>query len=273
MDNNIDKYRNDLEKLIKKGDKLNLSIRFECYPDKVKSQLVEAKGKKEASDIIAGIPSFFIDYQSWYSESLSVLKQLLPDRLDDFKRLFEKPKIARKNITYENYTIEDFLQGLVVTRSGDWGSEEVVGKHAAIPKFEQQLNIVTAIEDRFESSLYDIKQLLQADLFDSELSGAEELNKKGFVRGAGAIAGVVLENHLKQVCANHNLKISKKNSTINDLNELIKKVGAIEIVQFRFIQRLADLRNKCDHKKDSEPNREEIGELIEGVDKVVKTLY
>ena len=40
------------------------------------------------------------------------------------------------------------------------------------------------------------------------------------MRGAGAIAGVVLEGHLTQVCENHNLSLPKKNLTINDLNAM-----------------------------------------------------
>ena len=75
----------------------------------------------------------------------------------------------------------------------------------AIPKCQQQLNILKAVQARFESSLFDIKQLVQADLFDDELAAAKMLNKNKFVRAAGAIAGVVLEKHLDQVLKNHNL--------------------------------------------------------------------
>jgi len=42
---------------------------------------------------------------------------------------------------------------------------------------------------------------------------------------------------------------------------------------FRFIQRLWDLRNKCDHKKTVEPTKEDIEELINWVDRVIKTVF
>jgi len=115
--------------------------------------------------------------------------------------------------------------------------------------------------------------LVQADLFDSELEAAKELNKKGFVRGAGAIAGVVLEKHLAQVCENHNVKVSKKNPGINDYNQLLKDNEVIEVKDWRFIQHLADLRNLCDHDKKKEPKKEDIDELIDGVEKVSKTIF
>jgi hypothetical protein len=64
--------------------------------------------------------------------------------------------------------------------------------------------------------------LVQSDFFDNELDAAEELNRKSFQRGAGAIAGVVLEGHLVTVCEQH--KISPpKNPSIADLNDLLKK--------------------------------------------------
>ena len=114
---------------------------------------------------------------------------------------------------------------------------------------------------------------MQADLFDSELSAAKELNKKGFVRGAGAIAGVVLEGHLLQVCTNHKIKVTKKNPTINDLNELLKSKDVIDTPIWRKIQYLADLRNRCCHNKEEDPKKEEIINLIKGVDEIIKNIF
>ena len=59
--------------------------------------------------------------------------------------------------------MEDYLQGLAVTRNTVWDKEKVVEPSAAIPKFEQQLNILKSVKQRFTSSLFDIKQLVQAD--------------------------------------------------------------------------------------------------------------
>lgn len=74
---------------------------------------------------------------------------------------------------YGNYVIEDYLQGLRVTYS--FSGEIKVGTESAIPQFEQQLNILRSIEKRFESTLFDIAQLVQADLFDSELESSKRV--------------------------------------------------------------------------------------------------
>jgi hypothetical protein len=142
-----------------------------------------------------------------------------------------------------------------------------------VMKFNVQLEILKSASRRFETSLFDIKQIVQADLFDSELDAGKELLNNGFLRGAGAIAGVVIEKHLGQVCANHDLATRKKNPTISDLNELLKENEIVDVPTWRFIQRLADLRNLCDHNKKREPTDGEVAELINGSEKIVKTLF
>ena len=87
------------------------------------------------------------------------------------------------------------------------------------------------------------------------------------------MAGVVLESHLSQVCENHKIKVTKKKPTINDFDQLLKDSDVIEIHDWRFIQHLADLRNLCDHNKKREPKKEEIDDLINGVEKITKTIF
>ena len=269
MMSNLDRYKKDLESLITTGQQLEISIRAECYPERFKSQ-VKKKFGAEAEEVIAALPPFATTYQRWYSEAKALIRQLLPDRLADFVRYYEKPK-TRKNITYESYRIEDFLQGLSVTRG--WEKEKVVGPEAAILHFRQQLAILKAVRTRFESSLFDIRKLVMADLFDSELDAAAELAKKKFLRAAGAVAGVVLEKHLAQVCSNHSVAISKKAPSISDLNNLLKAANVVDVPQWRFIQHLGDIRNLCDHNKTKEPTAEQVADLIAGVAKTLKTLF
>lgn len=263
MTTNLDAFKKDLERLIANGDLLRMAVQYEYLSE----QFEENLGDK-LEEFVKDLPNFSSDYQLWYSEAKSLISQILPDRLDDFVRHYEKPK-SRKNIDFESYRIEDCLQGITTSRGG----EKIVGPEGGIPHFRQQLAILKSVEKRFESSLFDIRQLVQADLFDSELDAARELTKKGFLRGAGAIAGVVLEKHLAQVSSNHNIKTRKKHPTISDFNDLLKNGGVLDVPAWRQIQRLGDIRNLCDHNKDREPTKEEVTELIDGVEKFTKTLY
>lgn len=174
----------------------------------------------------------------------------------------------RKEISFLTYGIYDYLLGLQTRRYGD-----VVDQEAAIPKMKMQTTILTSAQKRFESSLFDIREILQADLFDSELATARDLASRGFFRAAGAVAGVVLEKHLSHVCQNHGLKTRKIHPSISDFNQIMKENKVIDTPHWRFIQHLGDVRNLCVHNKDREPTKEDALELAEGVEKIVKTLF
>ncbi len=268
MPTNLDRYKKDLDSLLAKGDDLHLAMQEECFPVQLEAALKKEVGDK-AKGMLKALPSFGVEYQAWYSEAKVLVRQLLPDRLADFVRHYEKPK-PRKDITYENYTIEDYLQGLTLT-SGL--GKKVVGPDAAIPHFRQQLAILKSVRARFESSLFDIRQLVQADLFDSELDPAKELAKNKFTRAAGALAGVVLERHLAQVCDNHGIKVTKREPGLSDLNNVLKDPNVIDVPQWRFVQHLADIRNLCDHNKKTEPTAQQVDDLVAGVMKITKTLF
>lgn len=267
MNTNISKYKKDFDKLVNLGNDLLNAMKYACYPIEFQKSINRILQDK-TSDYLKSLPDFKQQYQTWYSESKILIKQLLPDRLEDFIRYYEKPK-TRKEISCENYKIEDYLQGLSLTR----GITVIAGPKDAISLYQQQLEIVKSIKQRFESSLFDIKQLVQADLFDDELSSARELHKHGFLRAAGAIAGVVLEKHLGNVCNSHNIKLAKKAPTIADFNEMLKSSTVLDTNNWRFIQFLGDIRNICDHNKNVEPTTEQVKDLLDGVEKVIKTIF
>lgn len=216
------------------------------------------------------IPSFSVKYQSWYSEAVAVVRQLLPDRLEDFCAYYQTPK-NREGVTAENYRISDFLSGY---RAKNVITEEVTcGPKNIIALFDQQFEIVSAVAQRLQSSLFDIKQLVQADLFDSDLEEAKELLGKGFLRSAGVVAGVVMEKHLAQVCENHAITFGERKPTISDFNNRLKEKDVINALDWSLSKRLGDLRNSCaHHNKGNEVTKEQVTELIDGVAKLIKTL-
>lgn len=67
---NLERYKNDIEKLVQEGDGL-LSI---------------LKGDNN------NLLKFREEYEIWYSEALYLVKVVLPDRLDDFKNYYENKK-------------------------------------------------------------------------------------------------------------------------------------------------------------------------------------
>lgn len=266
MSSNLEKYKSDLAALVKLGTEMELDLVFRHLAEKNELDDEQSKIAKKVEG------TFEREYQRFYTEACAVIRQLIPGRLEEFEALY-KSEPRRKTVDQITFTIQDWLNGV---RAGTniYSGQKSFNDFAAVSnRFSTQLSILKAVESRFDSSLYDIRQIVQADVFDSELDSAEELINRGFLRGAGAIAGVVLEKHLSQVAANHSVKTRKRNPTIGDLNDLLKKNGIIDVPLWRQIQRLGDIRNLCGHNKDRDPTQDEVKELVDGVEKITKTLF
>ncbi len=260
MASQFEKLEKELDLLLTQGDLLLYSM-FDSagqLPANIKDGL-------KADNIV--LPVFGIEYESWYSEALRVIKQIIPDRTEDFIKQYKNEK--RKEIDFLTYGISDYLIGLKTSLRG----QTVADKSAALPKMQNQVAILNSAKKRFNSALFDMRDVLQADLFDSELDAAEGLTKAGFVRAGGAMAGVVLEKHLGHCCNNHAVKLKKSHPSLSDYNQCLKDVSAIDTPTWRFIQHLTDMRNLCDHGKDREPTKDEVLDMIQGVEKIIKTVH
>lgn len=254
-----DRLRAELKSLVDDGNVLLFALLNELG-------MLTAREKTTFADAGRKLPSFREGYERWYTVSRRLIAQVLPERLDEFVRQHEAGR--RKALTYETYGIADYLLGLRVTKFGD----TVVDEKAALNKFRRQVGILESVDAVFDSAVANLVDMVQAQLFDSELDAAKALNANGFARAAGALAGVVLERHLHAVCATHGLTSRKSKPTINDWNELLKSAEVIETPTWRFIQHLADVRNLCDHARSKEPSAEEVSELLLGVGKITKTV-
>ena len=111
---NLERYKKDLKSLIDEGGQLYNAMQKECFPSEFMAKVKEALLSTEAESFLKGLPNFVDGYQRWYSAAMVLVKQLLPDRLDDFVRHYERPK-TRKLVNHETYRILDYLQGLTVT--------------------------------------------------------------------------------------------------------------------------------------------------------------
>src|SRR5450759_2935348 len=153
------RIRAELDELVSLGETLKLSLYAEV---ETLDERVQAKVDG------MNLPDFRSGYEGWYSKSLQVVKQLLPDRLEDFRRQYKDDK--RKAIDHLTYGLSDYIGGVTITR---YGSQDIDGR-AALPNFVQQLNILESCRQRLDSALFDITEVLQADLFDDELDAARE---------------------------------------------------------------------------------------------------
>jgi hypothetical protein len=209
--------------------------------------------------------NFPFEYQAWYTKTLRVVEVLAPDRYQEFKSYYEiDPK--RKGLGYGTYVIQDYLKNVAPSAhrvsNFDTRAQTVLNAY-------NQLSIVNALSSRIDSVLANIGTELLSEIQDAELQTARQLTKVS-LRAAGSLTGVIIEHHLQKLANNHGIKLRKKNPTISDLNDPLKLGGVFDIPTWRKVTYLADIRNICSHKKDAEPTKEQVNELIEGANWLIK---
>ncbi len=211
---------------------------------------------------------FQYDYQKWYTKALKAVASLAPDRYAEFRSYYEvDPK--RKSLGYGTYVIQDFLKGVAPNKFHypDFDTRDQV-----VTCFFNQLTILNSLSERVDSVLTNIEGELYAELQDNEVAIARQLAKVS-LRAAGALVGVLVEGHLQKAAQSHGVKIVKKDPTIADLNDPLKAAGIIDTPAWRKISYLADLRNLCSHKKDVEPTKEQVEELIQGAAWLTRNVF
>ena len=223
---------------------------------------------KDISDILKGKitdKSFKIEYQKWYTKAIGLVSFLAPDRASEFKSYYEiDPK--RKSLSWGTWVIQDYVKGVAPVLNGFDSAEQ-----AGSCLFNQH-SLLQSLNSRIDGVLANAELSIYAEIKDAELSSCNQLIKIS-PRAAGALAGVVLEGYLQKVAENHNVVIKKKSPTVADLNDPLKKEEIYDIPTWRKVSYLADIRNLCSHKKDDEPTKEQVRELIDGVNWVTKNVF
>ena len=105
---NLERFKNDLKALIELGQNLEFSMMLEVFgKDKFRNVPEDT-----AKELMKTFPDFRSRYEERYSEAVTIMRQLLPDRLENFRSLYEKPK-GRRHMDNENYAIQDFKQARI----------------------------------------------------------------------------------------------------------------------------------------------------------------
>ena len=130
--------------------------------------------------------------------------------------------------------------------------------------------ILRAAEDDLKNGfLITIKQLVQADVFDSELEQAKSLLQNGYKNAAAVIAGTVLETAIKEICLNNGIELDRKKLT--HLNDELAKAGIYNKLQQKQITALADIRNNAAHGDYDQFTQEHVERMIEDIEKFLLT--
>ncbi len=126
--------------------------------------------------------------------------------------------------------------------------------------------VFLAAREDFEGGyLNSIRNLVQAELAGGELDQARELVVSGYNAAAAVVAGVVLENTLRTLCAKQGLTAG----SIERMNvDLVKASEYNSLVQKR-VTALAAVRNSAAHGKSDEYKIDDVNNMISEVERFV----
>lgn len=251
------KLENAIQELEKQKQEIFNALENSCWPDDRSLERIPEKQETLLFELIEEErvipeqaplpPKIHQIYQHWVSATRTLISKNQPERLSEFDELYN--------------SVKQTLSQRYITKYAQFQTQSQI---------EIQFDLLSAIPNHLRYSLYDVELEAYSVLIEDELQAAKHLLSKGFLRGAGGLAGVLLERHLKNLLSKHTPPITfRKNATISPLNDACKET-IYDLITWRKVQHLLDLRNLCSHDKTSEPTKSQVAELIVGVSSILK---
>lgn len=126
--------------------------------------------------------------------------------------------------------------------------------------------VFLAAKEDFEGGyLSSVTNLVQAEVFSTELEQARELLAAGYRVPAAVICGVVLETNLRTLCEARSLATGR----LDKMNADLAKTGIYNSIVQKRITVLAAIRNSAAHGKSAEFDDASVRSMIEEVEKLV----
>jgi hypothetical protein len=245
-------------------------------------------------------------YQAWYTKALRVIRQLYPERSDDFQahyrelltlqrstpsppwyrtalrlmhRLLVWHSQAAKDQASEGHssarpgfpeTVQQTCLGMAITPNGEMIPSV---RLTFLAHFAQQLRILSAVRDGLDYVLADMHGTLYGDVEHHVLTTVYTLSQHGHHRAAGALAGVLLEIHLAHVAAKYRVAMGAKSPDITMLNAALKRGGIYDGEIWRSIQRLGALRDDWVDASRRDPTVDELTAFLHEVQTVRQKVH
>ena len=142
-------------------------------------------------------------------------------------------------------------------------AEKINSYESTSDPFKRMKSVFIAAMDDYKGGfLTSIKNLIQADVFDSELEQAEELLSNGYKLAAAIISGVVLETTLRDLCTREGISYGK----LDKMNSDLAKAGIYNKLQQKRITALADIRNSAAHGNPDEFTDTDVTNMIRDIE-------
>jgi hypothetical protein len=137
------------------------------------------------------------------------------------------------------------------------------------PAYRAQGVLKAAQEDYERGQLFDVRRLIEADIFDSFLEQADHLLEAGYHQAAAVVAGGVLEDGLRKLCEARDLPLPSR-SKLDTMNADLAKAGVFSKLVQKRVTTYADVRNKAAHGQWDQFAEDDVREMVSGVRRVVE---
>jgi hypothetical protein len=221
----------------------------------LKAKIADLSKQVENILAISDMTELRREYQKWYSQVRHIVSVHVPDRLEELEYLYSRSQ------DYAGY-------GGIQSHLGSDGSYRPSWAFFRAD-LDQQQGILLSVPHIIELRALEVAALVTSHLVQGELNEGRLLLKHGFVRAAGAVAGVALESHLKLLHNQSGLTYTDKDGIV-PLASNLRRHNIITLGDEKQCIAMADTRNKCGHKKAEDPTEEEVEELITDVDRFTK---
>lgn len=126
--------------------------------------------------------------------------------------------------------------------------------------------VFLAAKEDFEGGyLTSVRNLVQAEVFSTELEQARELLVTGYRLPAAVVCGVVLETNLRTLCGEHGLPSGK----LDKMNADLAKAGKYNSLVQKRITALAAIRNSAAHGNKEDFDDKAVQSMIDDVEALV----
>lgn len=112
--------------------------------------------------------------------------------------------------------------------------------------------------------LKKLETLVSADIFTDFLEMSEHLLEQGYKDPAASLIGAVLEDGLRKIVKNNNLKL-KSRENISSLNKKLADAQIYNRLTQKIVQVWNEIRDNADHGNFSEYDSDKVKEMLKGV--------
>lgn len=173
--------------------------------------------------------------ERWQTSVLSLIERVFGEQSSTFSRLSEhiNARLGSPNVDYSK-------------------------------RFEQQYAMFSSAKSEYEGGyLFEVRNLVHAEVFSDELDQARHFLDTGYKTPAAVIAGVVLETTLRKLCEQQSSALSV--GKLNKMNDDLAKAGVYNKMRADQVRAWAKIRNSAAHGQQEEFEDSDVSRMIEGI--------